>query len=167
MTAYEVGQRVQEFIRNTLPLFEPLEQDYNGQICEQTVELIVRNSPEVLRSAPKSIQGAKLQFLFESPLREATERVKMGQFLEAQQVLAAAIQLDPALRHIVNGRKATRDVLEAVAPADWMRTDGEVDEMVANEEAQVAAAQTLQTMQQGADVAATLAKARPSPGGSL
>ena len=29
MTAYEVGQRVQEYIRNALPLFEPIEAEYN------------------------------------------------------------------------------------------------------------------------------------------
>jgi hypothetical protein len=34
MTAFEVGQMVQEYIRNALPIFEPMEMEYNGAICE-------------------------------------------------------------------------------------------------------------------------------------
>jgi hypothetical protein len=30
MTAYEVGQRIQEYIRGALPIFEPMEMEYNG-----------------------------------------------------------------------------------------------------------------------------------------
>lgn len=159
MTAYEVGQRIQEFIRNTLPLFEPLEMDYNGQLCEMTLDLIVRNSPEIMLSAPRSLRGAKLEFVFESPLREANEKVKLGQFMEASQVLAQAINLDPSLRHIVNGRAATRDVLEAVAPASWFRTEQEIDAMVAADEERARAAALLQQMQAGADVAKTIGEA--------
>ena len=45
MTAYEVGQRVQEYIRNALPLFEPMEANYNGSICDMSSELVLRNTP--------------------------------------------------------------------------------------------------------------------------
>lgn len=62
MTAYEVGQRVQEFIRNALPLFEPMEQDYNGQVCDHTLELMLRASPELRNSVPKNLQGAEIRF---------------------------------------------------------------------------------------------------------
>lgn len=165
MTAYEVGQRIQEFIRNTLPLFEPLEMDYNGQLCEQTLEILVRNAPQIMASAPKSIRGAKLDFVFESPLREATEKMKLGQYMESAQVLAQAVGLDPTLRHLVNGRAATRQTLEAIAPAAWINSDAEVDKAVAAERKAAQDAQLLATLQQGADIAATVAKAAPSPGG--
>jgi len=36
MTAYEVSQHVQEYIRNALPLFEPMEQQYNAGLCDET-----------------------------------------------------------------------------------------------------------------------------------
>jgi hypothetical protein len=41
MTAYEVGQRVQEYIRNALPLFEPMEDEYNAAICDETFEVML------------------------------------------------------------------------------------------------------------------------------
>jgi len=157
MTAYEVGQRVQEYIRNTLPLFEPMENDYNGSLCEDTFELILRNSPEVAQSVPESIRGADIMFSFESPLHDAVEKVKIGQFMEAQQILATAIQLDPAAANIVDGPKATRDVLGVTIPAAWMRSKEDADKITAAQAEAAAAQQQLQTMQQGADVAKTLA----------
>ena len=164
MTAYEVGQRVQEFIRNALPLFEPMEADYNGQLCEMTFELVLRNTPEVRQSIPKELAGMELDFTFESPLREAVEKIKVGQYLEASQVLATAIQLDPRVANIIDNKKASRDVLTAVVPVAWLRTEAEVDRMAEEQAAQQQSAQLLQMMQQGADVAATISKASPTVG---
>jgi hypothetical protein len=162
MTAYEVGQRVQEFIRNTLPLFEPMEMDYNGQLCDITFTTLLMASPEMRNSIPKSIAGADVHFTFQSPLHEAVEKAKVGQFLESQQVLAAAIQLDPSTQHIMNGQKATRDVLEAVVPAKWLRTEVEVDELAAADVAKQQTADLLAAMQGGATVAKTLGEAVPA-----
>jgi hypothetical protein len=165
MTAYEVGQRVQEFIRHALPLFEPMENDYNGQLCEQSFELLVRNSPEIRSSVPKAIQGAEIQFIFESPLKEAIEKAKVGQFMEAQQVLAMAMQLDPTAVNHLNGAKTIRDVLTAVVPASWLNTEADA-QAITDQQAQAAqAAQMLQLMQGGADVAKTLKDAGSTPGG--
>jgi hypothetical protein len=158
MTAYEVGQRVQEFIRNALPLFEPMEYDYNGQLCDMTLEILLRD-PGIKRTIPASLRGMDTEFKFESPLHEATEKLKLGKFMEAQQVLAQAIQLDPGIRHLVDGLKATRDVLGATVPAAWLRTEAAVDKLTAADQQAVAAQQQLAAMQQGADVAKTLADA--------
>lgn len=162
MTAYEVGQRVQEFIRNTLPLFEPLEMDYNGQLCDITFETLLRASPEMRNSIPKSLAGEDVTFTFQSPLREAVEKVKVGQFLEASQVLAQAIQIDPSAQHLIDGAKATRDVMGAVVPASWLRSQAEVDERAAADAAQAQTASLLQMMNAGAQVAKTVGEATPA-----
>lgn len=169
MTAYEVGQRVQEFIRNALPLFEPMEQDYNGQVCDQTLELMLHASPELRNSVPKNLHGAEIRFTFESPLKDAIEKIKVGQFMEAQQVLAAAIQLDPSVALVLDNQKATRDVLGAVVPAAWLRTDAEAQAMAAEQQAQQQSAQLLQMMEQGSVVAKNLSEASPTagPGGEV
>jgi hypothetical protein len=164
MTAYEVGQRVQEFIRNALPLFEPMERDYNGQICEQTLELMIHASPEIRNSAPDSLREAELSFQFESPLHDAIEKTKVGQFLEASQILATAMQLDPSVALIVDNRKATRDTLGAAIPSAWMRTEAEVDKMAKEQARQAQTQQLLDAMQKGADVAKTISEAVPTAG---
>lgn len=164
MTAYEVGQRVQEFIRNALPLFEPMEDSYNGQLCDMTVELIIRNVPEVRQSIPEELRGQELTFGFESPLHEALDKIKVGQWMESRQIIAAAIQTDPSAPMIIDDKKAVRDVLTAVVPAAWMRTEADVDQLAQQQKAQQDSQQLLATMQAGANVAATIAKAGPTVG---
>lgn len=167
MTAYEVGQRVQEFIRATLPLFEPMENDYNGSLCEDTFELLLRGSPEIRDSVPPSIQGADVIFTFESPLHDAIEKMKVGQFIEAQQIIAAAVQLDPSIANILDGVKATRDVLGATIPAAWLRPEDEADKITAQQQQALQAQQQLEQMQAGAEIAKTLGQTGLAPEGAV
>lgn len=173
MTAYEVGQRVQEYIRNTLPLFEPVEVDYSGSLCDDSFELLFRNSPEMQARLPKSLrefmvpgEGGR-QFEFESPLKSAAEKAKAGQFIEASQIVAAAAQGDPTVGMIVDTHKATREVLLGVAPAGWLRTEDEVDRMVKNQQAQQQQERMLALMQAGTQIAKTGAEAAATVSESL
>lgn len=156
MTAYEVSQRIQEFIRTTLPLFEPIEIDYSGQLCEVDLQLLMNNEPEIRKRCPDSIRGAEWQFQFESPLKEAMDKIKVGQFTEAGQILAQAQALDPSAAVIVDGKKVVRSVLEVVVPADWLRTETAVDELMAQQAAKQQQAEMLAAMGQGAEVAKNL-----------
>jgi hypothetical protein len=164
MTAYEVGQRVQEFIRNALPLFEPMEMDYNGQICDMTFELLLRNEPTVAKSIPRELRGKDIDFTFESPLREASEKIRVGQLMEASQILATAIQLDPSVTLIVDNKKAVRSALEAAVPAAWLRSEADVEAMARAQAQQAQTQQLLEMMQQGATVAKTISEATPTAG---
>jgi hypothetical protein len=162
MTAYEVGQRIQQYIRDALPLFEPMEMEYNGAICEETFSLLLRagafGSPFDL---PKQLQGKNIEFRFESPLHEAIEKEKGNRFMEAQQFIAGAIQLDPSTALIVDTKQALRDVLDAIGvPAKWVNSEEEVAAVVKQHEQQQQAATLLAGMQQGADVAKTTAEAQ-------
>lgn len=167
MTAYEVSQRVQEFIRNALPLFEPMEYEYNASLCDDTLETLLRASPEMRNSTPRKLVGAEVIFTFQSPLREAIEKAKVGQLLEAQQIIASAVQLDAGVTDIFDTRKAAREALEATAPASWLRTEVEADRIASEREAQAQAAQLLAVMQQGANVAKTLGETRQATGGQV
>lgn len=161
MTAYEVGQRVQEYIRNALPLFEPMEEERNGAIWEKTFNLMRRmgafGSP---LDMPKTLRGADLQFQFESPLRDAIDQIKGQKFIEAGQYLAAAVQLDPAAAALVDAKAALRDVLAGVkVPATWVRNEAAVHRIEAQAVQQEQAQQALATMQQGSEVISNLATA--------
>lgn len=167
MTAYEVGQRIQQYIRDALPLFEPLEMDYNGGICEETFTILLRagafGSPFDI---PKALQGANVQFKFESPLHEAIEREKGNRFLEAQSFIASAIQIDPTSAFLIDIKTALRDVLEGIGvPATWTNSEEEVQATVDQQQKMAEAQTQLAAMQQGADVAKTLGEAGKSFGG--
>lgn len=166
MTAFEVGQRVQEYIRQAMPLFEPMEAEYNAPLCEITFNKMLRagafGSP---MDMPKELRGREIEFAFESPLHDATEREKGQRFIEASQMLAQTVQLDPSTAHIVDASKALRDVLKAInVPAEWTRSEGEVDKLVAADKEAMQSQQLLANMQQGADVAKTLSEASPVAG---
>jgi hypothetical protein len=147
MTATEVMQRVQEYIRTTLPLFEPIEDDYNGAICEDTFSLGMRAGLfGPLDAIPESLQGADVQFRFNSPLSEAREREKVGRFVETKNLLLEAAQLDPSAAMMLNVDVAIRDALDGAGTmAKWLRS---TDEMDAIRQQQVDQQQTAQQMQQ-------------------
>jgi hypothetical protein len=163
MTAYEVGQRIQEYIRQAMPLFDPMEQEYNAPLCEITFNKMLRagafGSP---MNMPDELRGEHIDFSFESPLHDAAEREKGQRFIETGQMLAQAVQLDPSTAHIVDASTALRDVLKAVGvPAKWTRSEGAVKALVDAEKQAQQSAQLLSTMQQGADVVRTLKDASP------
>ena len=166
MTAFEVGQRVQEYIRNALPLFEPMENDYNGALCDITFETLMRDGafgpPDDI---PESIRGTDVKFEFESPLATMIERQKGQKFLEAKAMIAEATAVDPSAVKIMDFKTTLRDVLTGIgAPAKWLRSPEDIEATEAAEQEQAQAAQLLATMQQGADVAATLGQASQTLG---
>lgn len=168
MTAFEVGQRVQEYIRNAMPLFEPMEDDYNGGLCEITFETLLHEgafgSPDTI---PPEIAGSEVKFRFESPLAEMIERQKGQQFLEAKAMIAQAMEIDPSAPMIMDFNETLRDVLSGIgSPAKWLRSPEEVEAMKAAQSAQNEAATLLAGMEQGATVAEKLGNASQSFAGS-
>lgn len=135
-TATQVNQMVTEYVRNAMPLFEPIETEYNGQICEQTFELLRReNAFGAPDDMPDSLTGADIQFKFESPLHEAVERQKGQRALEAKQLLALFADTDPAVMAMVDARTALRESLEGMGvPAAWMRSDEDIAELEAEQQ---------------------------------
>lgn len=147
MTAYETGQRIQEWIRSALPLFEPVETEYNAALCEDTFEALFReNAFGPYAEIPQSVRGQDIKFQFESPLHQATERKKGALLLQAAQLIGAAVQLDPNVGAELNASEALRDALTGVGvPATWLQ-DPEVVAQI-NQEKQQQQQQALRTQQ--------------------
>ena len=161
MTAFETGQRIQEYIRNALPLFEPMETDYNGNLCEMTFNDLMRvGAFGPAKDIPQSLRGESVQFKFESPLHQAIERQKGTKFMEAKGLLLEAAQLDPGSVATVNARVALRDALNGIGiEAKWLRDEEEVEQKAAElEQAQQAQAMMAQ-LQQGAEAGEQVGKA--------
>lgn len=170
MTAYEVGQRVQEYIRNALPIFEPMEAEYNAALCENTFELLWRNGAfGDPRNWPKSLHGAQIDFRFESPLHDAIDQQKGHKIIEAKALLADAIALDPSAAALIDVKIALRDALEGIqTPAKWLRTEDEVEQIAQQQAMQQQQQQMLSSMEQASNVAVNMAQAnegqaQPSP----
>ena len=162
MTAYEVGQRVQEYIRNALPIFEPMEAEYNSALCEASFDLLWRNGAFGPPSSwPKSLQGAEIEFTFESPLHDAIDQQKGHKILEAKTLLADAIALDPSSANMFDVKVALREALEGIqVPAKWVRGEDEIAKIEAQQKQAQQAQQMLASMQQASEVAGNLAGAQ-------
>jgi hypothetical protein len=170
MTAFEVGQRVQEYIRQALPLFEPMESEYNHPLCDKTFDIMMRRGAFGSHfDIPEGVRGAEVEFSFESPLHDAVEREKGQRFLEANSMLAQAVQLDPTAADILDSSTALRDVLEGIGvPAKWTRSESVVANMANKRMQDQRTAEMLAQMQAGADVAKTLGEAgKIAPPGAL
>lgn len=157
-TAYEVGQRVQQYIRDALPLVEPVEIEMNGGIYERTFEVLLMDGafgpPD---SIPESLRGERVEFKFASPLREQIDRQKGRVFMDGVSLIQAGAALDPAVASIPNAVETMRDVLEGIGwETKWMRSPQEV-QAAADAEAQQAQAQAmLSAMGQAAGIAKDL-----------
>ena len=165
MTAYESAQVVSEFRRNALPLLEPAEHDYNGQLCEETfntmLDFNVFGPPE---SIPESLQGRDVRFKFESPLKEALEAETVQKFLQTKSIIAAAIEVEPSAPRVVDWKIAMRDAMRGGGtPAKWIRSA----EIVAEEEQQMEQQQEVATMLAGAQAGATAVKTIGEAGTAL
>ena len=166
MTATEYRGRVEEYVRRALPLFEPMEVEYNGGLCEETFDLLLGmggfGSPA---DWPDVVQGQDLRWSFESPLQQATERGKSQAFIETSNLLKVAMELDPGARHEIDMGKAFREAIPGTgAPSDWVRPVEESQQMRQQEAQQQAeqaamAAQTqgMEQLGHAGDVATRLA----------
>jgi len=164
MTAYEVGQRVQEYIRGALPIFEPMEMEYNGGICEATFEILRRygafGSP---MDMPPTLHGADIEFHFESPLHDAIEAQKGQTFLEMKGMIAAAMEMDQSVAALPDAVVALRDVLDGIGvPAKWVRSEISVKQIQDAHNAAAQAQQALAAMESGSKTVGNLADAAKS-----
>jgi hypothetical protein len=162
MTAFEVGQRVQEYIRQAMPLFEPLEYEYNASVCDRTFNIMLRvGAFGPLNDIPEALQGTDTQFTFESPLHDAIERGKMQQFSQARQIVLEALEVDPSTRHVMDFDAAVRDaLLGGGTPAGWLRSTKDAAQMIKQDKEDEQLQQILQQQQQVAAADMASAQAR-------
>tara|TARA_R110000850_G_scaffold269167_2_gene401019 strand:- start:13230 stop:14816 length:1587 start_codon:yes stop_codon:yes gene_type:complete len=146
MTAYEVSERMQEFVRSTLPLFGPMEKEYNGQLCDITFDIAMRSGfLGSEQDIPDELRGEEVEFTFQSPIAEAVEKTKGQLFMQTAEMLQVAAQADPGAVHDVDVSTAFRDALQGIGvPATWI-----ADEDVAAQSKQ--AAQIAQAAQMAAE----------------
>lgn len=166
MTAYEVGQRVQEYIRQAMPLFEPMEFEYNAPLCDATFDLLFDvgafGSP---LDMPKSLHGKATEFEFESPLHDAVEKMRSQQFLETKGLLAEAVSVDPSAIHVIDIKKAFRSAVRGSgAPAEWMRSEADAQALADEEEQTRRTQEMLAQMQQGAEISRTMSETAQATG---
>ncbi len=128
MTAFEFSQRLQEYIRNVIPLFEPIDSEYHAQVCDQSFQVLLENNAfGDPRMFPRTVRGQETIFQFDSPLSQAVEREKGQRFLEAKGLVEQAITFDQSCAAMVDWKTALRDALDGKrTPAKWVQPEAAV-----------------------------------------
>lgn len=160
MTAYEASKLYEEFQRNSLPLLEPVEVEYNAALCSECYdvgsELGLLGSPY---EVPEELQGRELRWEFDTPLKAAAEEAKVFSFARVSDTVAKGMQVDPDVALEVDWRKATRDAVIGNGGADWLRDEKDV---LADRQRRAAAAQAAEAasaLATGADAASRIGEA--------
>ena len=157
MTAYEVSERMKQYRRENLPLFEPIEMEYNGQLCELAFAIAVKEGmldEDFEEGMPESLVGADVEFRFKSPLTSTEEEEKTNRYLQVTQMAMTTMELDPDVVENVDLDMAFRDAIMGTgAPAQWLKEPDEVvEEVKSKREQQMAAAMAKNPQPQGAPV---------------
>lgn len=154
MTATESSIRQAEHIRQIMPIFEPMEEEYSAPLCEETFNVAwrmgllgnVNDIPESLQRSPD------YRFSFISPLSESEDRKATNQFFAAQEVVRAAAELNPGFIHNIDINKAGRAAIEGTgADQDWLRDPDEVEAIQQEEAEKQRMAQDVAMAGQGAE----------------
>lgn len=160
MTAYEASKLYEEFQRNSLPLLEPIEVDYNGNFCTEVFNVCQSigtfGSPN---DVPKILQDQDLRWEFDTPLKAAAEQAKVFAFSNVTDTVVKGMQVDETIKMNVDWNKATREAITGVGGADWLLPVKQVAALQAQHAQQQQAAQAADQMAHGADAATGMATA--------
>ena len=151
----------EQYIRDAIPLFEPMETDYNGSLMEDTFSELMRlGTFGPTEEVPEELLEQEITFRFESPLHDAIERVEAETFVESTELILAATELDENAGAVLDVIKSLRGALKGIGQKEENLRSEDEFEAIADERRQAReTAEALATAQQGADVASTLENA--------
>lgn len=166
MTAYEASKLWDDFIRESLPLFEPVQSEYNEALCEGTFEdMLAHGAFGAAEDMPKILRGRDIGWDFDTPITVAAEKALSSAFNGMMNTLVAAGQVDPSVSMNADLDVAARDAISGDgAPAKWLRPVEQVQAMKKQDQQQKQAAAAAQQVASGADVATRVGDAVQSAG---
>ena len=158
MTATEVIERREEWIREIGPMFARLEPEYNAPMAERAFSIMLRAGGFL--PIPESLQGQDVSFEFESPVRRVREQVEATAARIWKDEMLQIAAADPTILDSVNMDEYARFSAKASKiPSSLVRSEEEVAQL-RQERAEAAQAQAeMQQLEQGAGAAKDIAGA--------
>ncbi|MFN7089976.1 MAG: portal protein, partial [Allorhizobium sp.] len=170
-TAYETAQLVGEYIRNALPLFGPIEDEWTGATLDLITEKVMRaggygqtDRSGIPVDMPDALLGQNITYEFNNALKEARDRQIINGFQESSQIIQIGFQADPSLASDVDMRTMFRDAFGAVpgGRADWLVDAKQAEASRQQMQQKLAEQQQVQQLGQGAEVAGKMGDAAQS-----
>lgn len=132
MTAYEAQKRIQEHVRSSTALFEPLDDGYSSPICEATFDALMSvgtfgaRDPKTgaLLNAPQELGGRQLEYEFTNPIRETEKEMQAQRFVQGLQIANAVAGVDQIQIEQINMDVSFRAALKGLGwPAEWLEDE--------------------------------------------
>ena len=128
MTATEVLERKEEFIRTIGPVFGRLESDYTGALIDRVFNIMARRNQ--FGPAPEGIRQQPIRFEYTSPVQRAREQIQAAAAARSAEVLVPYFQADPTIMDNFDGDRIARDVGTASGmPQRWLRPLEQIEEI--------------------------------------
>lgn len=153
MTAFEVSRRLEEHVRNLLPLFEPMQIEYNVRVLDLSFELLKNMKKFDWNQVPQTLSEANFTWSFESPIQRAQDLIMVEQFKSSLEVMLLGAQAGATSKPI-HVDAAVRDAIRGVGgPATWRKTAEEQQEEAAAMQQEQEKAKAMMEAQQVAGIA--------------
>lgn len=126
MTAYEVARRLEEHVRNLLPIFEPIETEYNTRLLDKAFILLRNMNTFDLESMPDALSKQDVSWSFESPIQQASSRLLAERAQETLAVVYEAKKFGAITASPVYEDRIVKDRIRGIGgPATWRKTQAE------------------------------------------
>lgn len=128
----EVKFLIDEYIRAALPLFAPMQVEYNDELL-YVADQLIDEAGGYDREKPKVLRGEPLTFQWDNPLSEMLERQKaqqvseLGMLAQTVAALEAAAQQARAIKQ-VDTVKAFRESAMGIGVAGWLLDEFESED---------------------------------------
>lgn len=165
MTATEVNQRKQEFLREAGPVFGRLETDYTAPMVERAFNILLRAGR--LPALPEVLEGRAIRFEYESPVKRVRQQIDAAAARLWRNDLEemAANTGDPSVLDKINKDKYADFTAEAAGiPNDLVNDEDEVARLREARAQAQAEAQETENLERGVEIAGGLAGAANQAG---
>lgn len=157
MTATEILERKEAFIRQLGPVFGRLEADYIGPVVERVFGIMERAG--AFPERPEVLKGRTIQFQFQSPVQLARKQIEVAGLSRSLELLGPVGAFQPDIYDNFDGDEITRDAPEySGIPSKWLRTIKDRDELRQQRAESQAEQGTLESAPQVADALETISR---------
>jgi hypothetical protein len=158
MTATEVMERKEEFLRTIGPVMGQLESSYIGHTVERVFGIMLRAG--ALPPIPEALQGQNVTFEFMSPIQQARKQIEAAALARSLEFIAPIGQIDPSVYDNFDADEIARDLPDMFStPNKWMKPREAVDAIRQQRAQAQQAMQAIGGVDQLAQTGKTLAEA--------
>lgn len=161
MTATEVIQRREEFVREIGAVFGRLESDYTGPMTELAFNLMLANGGfGPVEQIPEPLQGTDIEFRFASPVEKAKRQIEEATVSENLQKVLSIGQIKPEIMDRFNWDEIGKFIAEAGDfPPELTKDDAAMQALMQQRAQQAQLEAGMQAAERVAGVAGTAAPA--------